>query len=132
MILIVILMIIFAMWRLSGDSLNVNKVQTFRGEMFYWMAILFSNTLGTALGDFLADDSGWALPVAPADRLDHCRGGGAQILHPDFVGAAVLGGVRADPAVRCDPGRLPDQTHEKGGWTSAPSVRRRCWRRCWW
>ena len=58
MILIVILMIIFAMWHLSGESLNVNKVQTFRGELFYWMAILFSNTLGTALGDFLADDSG--------------------------------------------------------------------------
>src|SRR5476649_1864348 len=58
MILIVILMIIFALWHLSGDSLYVNKVQTFRGELFYWMAILFSNTLGTALGDFLADDSG--------------------------------------------------------------------------
>ncbi len=26
--------------------------------MFYWTAILISNTLGTALGDFLADDSG--------------------------------------------------------------------------
>ena len=29
-----------------------------RGELFYWVAILLSNTLGTALGDFLADDSG--------------------------------------------------------------------------
>lgn len=58
MILIAILLGIFAAWRLSGDSLNVSKVQTFRGEMFYWMAILFSNTLGTALGDYLADDSG--------------------------------------------------------------------------
>ena len=58
MILIAILLAIFAAWRLSGDSLNVNKVQSFRGEMFYWMAILFSNTLGTALGDYLADDSG--------------------------------------------------------------------------
>ena len=58
MILIAILLAIFAAWRLSGDSLNVSKVQTFRGEMFYWMAILFSNTLGTALGDYLADDSG--------------------------------------------------------------------------
>ncbi|CAI8963767.1 MULTISPECIES: COG4705 family protein [Pseudomonas] len=58
MILIAILLAIFAAWRLSGDSLNVNKVQTLRGEMFYWMAILFSNTLGTALGDYLADDSG--------------------------------------------------------------------------
>lgn len=50
---------------ISGDSLNVNKVQTLRGELFYWMAILFSNTLGTALGDFLADAPGWVLPVAP-------------------------------------------------------------------
>jgi len=58
MILVAILIAIFAAWRLSGDSLNVNKIRTFRGEMFYWMAILFSNTLGTALGDFLADDSG--------------------------------------------------------------------------
>ena len=57
-ILVAILIAIFAAWRLSGDSLNVNKIRTFRGEMFYWMAILFSNTLGTALGDFLADDSG--------------------------------------------------------------------------
>lgn len=58
MILVGILVAIFALWRLSGDSLNVNRVQGLRGEMFYWVAILFSNTLGTALGDFLADDSG--------------------------------------------------------------------------
>jgi uncharacterized membrane-anchored protein len=58
MILIVLLLMIFALWHLSGDSLNVNKVQTPRGELFYWVAILLSNTLGTALGDFLADDSG--------------------------------------------------------------------------
>ncbi|ULT72122.1 hypothetical protein [Pseudomonas sp. BC42] len=58
LILIGMLLATFAAWRLSGDSLNVNRIQTFRGELFYWMAILFSNTLGTALGDYLADDSG--------------------------------------------------------------------------
>ncbi|AZC26466.1 MULTISPECIES: hypothetical protein [Pseudomonas] len=58
LILIAILAAIFAVWRLSGESLNVNRVQGFRGELFYWLAILFSNTLGTALGDYLADDSG--------------------------------------------------------------------------
>ncbi|NMX61064.1 hypothetical protein [Pseudomonas sp. WS 5079] len=58
MILIVLLLMVFALWHLSGNSLNVNKVQTPRGELFYWVAILLSNTLGTALGDFLADDSG--------------------------------------------------------------------------
>ena len=58
MILIVLLLMVFALWHLSGNSLNVNKVQTPRGELFYWVAILLSSTLGTALGDFLADDSG--------------------------------------------------------------------------
>jgi uncharacterized membrane-anchored protein len=58
MILIGILAAIFVAWRFSGDSLDVSHVQTRRGELFYWAAILFSNTLGTALGDYLADDSG--------------------------------------------------------------------------
>ena len=58
LILVSILVAIFALWKWSGESLNVNNVQTPRGELFYWMAILLSNTLGTALGDYLADDSG--------------------------------------------------------------------------
>ena len=33
-------------------------MSTIKSELFYWIAILFSNTLGTALGDFLADSSG--------------------------------------------------------------------------
>jgi uncharacterized membrane-anchored protein len=36
----------------------VNYIRTKKAEIFYWTAILFSNTLGTALGDFLADSSG--------------------------------------------------------------------------
>src|SRR5204862_5110447 len=39
-------------------SLSVDHVRTRKAELFYWIAILFSNTLGTALGDFLADSSG--------------------------------------------------------------------------
>ena len=45
-------------WRLVEGSLSVSTIQTPRAETFYWAAILLSNTLGTALGDFLADDSG--------------------------------------------------------------------------
>jgi uncharacterized membrane-anchored protein len=44
--------------RWSTGSLSVDHVTTRKAELFYWIAILFSNTLGTALGDFLADDSG--------------------------------------------------------------------------
>lgn len=45
-------------WWKTEKSLSVTDISTRRGELFYWAAILFSNTLGTALGDFLADDSG--------------------------------------------------------------------------
>ncbi len=58
LILITILILILFLWYKSEKSLSVTNIKTFRGELFYWMAILFSNTLGTALGDFLADNSG--------------------------------------------------------------------------
>jgi uncharacterized membrane-anchored protein len=57
-ILASILAVIFFAWWWSGNSLAVDKIRTFKVEVFYWTAILFSNTLGTALGDFLADSSG--------------------------------------------------------------------------
>ncbi len=52
------LIIVLSVWRISEKSLSVNNIQTTKAELFYWAAILVSNTLGTALGDFLADDSG--------------------------------------------------------------------------
>ncbi|MFC7670817.1 hypothetical protein ACFQT0_28085 [Hymenobacter humi] len=58
LILVSILAVVLGLWRLSEKSLSVSDITTRRGELFYWTAILFSNTLGTALGDFLADDSG--------------------------------------------------------------------------
>lgn len=58
LILVTALIIILSLWYYSEKSLSVTNIKTFKGELFYWIAILFSNTLGTALGDFLADDSG--------------------------------------------------------------------------
>ena len=49
---------ILLIWKLTEKSLSVTNIRSLRGESFYWAAILVSNTLGTALGDFLADDSG--------------------------------------------------------------------------
>ncbi len=57
-ILISLLLGVLAVWRLSEKSLSVDHIDSRRGELFYWAAILVSNTLGTALGDYLADDSG--------------------------------------------------------------------------
>jgi uncharacterized membrane-anchored protein len=45
-------------WRLSEKNISVAHIETTKAEFFYWTAVLFSNTLGTALGDFLADSSG--------------------------------------------------------------------------
>ncbi len=58
LILITCLSVVLAAWRFSEKTLSVSNIQTTKAELFYWVAILFSNTLGTALGDFLADDSG--------------------------------------------------------------------------
>jgi len=52
------LALVLSTWRLVEKSLSVSSIQTTRAELFYWIAILVSNTLGTALGDYLADDSG--------------------------------------------------------------------------
>ncbi len=57
-LLVTILIGILIAWLAVQGSLSVERVQTRRAEIFYWMAILVSNTLGTALGDFLADSSG--------------------------------------------------------------------------
>lgn len=57
-ILVALLLAIFSAWYFSEKSLSVSRITSRKAELFYWFAILFSNTLGTALGDFLADDSG--------------------------------------------------------------------------
>jgi uncharacterized membrane-anchored protein len=55
LILFAVLMAVLALWRISVGSVSVSHIATPKVEIFYWMTILFSNTLGTALGDFLAD-----------------------------------------------------------------------------
>ena len=58
LILMTCLLMVLTIWHLSEKTLSVSNIKTVKVELFYWIAILFSNTLGTALGDFLADDSG--------------------------------------------------------------------------
>ena len=57
-LLFVLLMASLAVWYWSAGSISVNTVATPRIETFYWVAILFSQTLGTALGDWMADTNG--------------------------------------------------------------------------
>ena len=57
-LLLALLMISLGLWYWSEGSISVNTVATPRIETFYWVAILFSQTLGTALGDWMADTNG--------------------------------------------------------------------------
>jgi uncharacterized membrane-anchored protein len=57
-LLFALLMISLAVWYWSAGSISVNTVSTPKIETFYWVAILFSQTLGTALGDWMADTNG--------------------------------------------------------------------------
>jgi len=58
LVLIGILVSILAAWRLTLGSISFDHITDPKVEAFYWITILFSNTLGTALGDFMSDDAG--------------------------------------------------------------------------
>ena len=52
------LIMVLAAWHWSLGSISVATVSTPKVEAFYWIAITFAQTLGTALGDWMADDTG--------------------------------------------------------------------------
>ena len=58
LILFALLMASLGIWYWRAGSISVDTVASPRIEMFYWTAILFSQTLGTALGDWMADSNG--------------------------------------------------------------------------
>ena len=54
-ILFVLLIATLGLWHRSLGSVSVNSIASRKAEMFYWATIMFSQTLGTALGDWMAD-----------------------------------------------------------------------------
>lgn len=74
-ILVSCVVLSLAVWRVATGSIDVQTVSTPRVEIFYWVTITFSQTLGTALGDWTADSAGFGY------------GGGALIF---AAGLAVL------------------------------------------
>ena len=68
LLLACVLLSLFA-WHWSLGTVNVNRITTAKAEAFYWLTITFSQTLGTALGDWAADDlseGGWGLGYSGA------------------------------------------------------------------
>jgi uncharacterized membrane-anchored protein len=58
-LLFVGLMAVLGLWYWSQGSISVETVNTPKVEAFYWAAITLSQTLGTALGDWMADTGGF-------------------------------------------------------------------------
>jgi len=54
-ILLVLVVASLLIWRWSTGSISIETVSTPEVEVFYWITIMFSQTLGTALGDWVAD-----------------------------------------------------------------------------
>jgi uncharacterized membrane-anchored protein len=54
-ILLVLVIASLLIWRWSTGSISIETVNTPKIEVFYWVTIMFSQTLGTALGDWVAD-----------------------------------------------------------------------------
>ena len=57
-LLLVLLLATLAVWYWSTGSVAVGTVGSFKTEAFYWITIMFSQTLGTALGDWMSDSMG--------------------------------------------------------------------------
>lgn len=57
-LLFALLMASLAIWYRTLGSVSVDSIRSPRAETFYWITIMFSQTLGTALGDWTADTAG--------------------------------------------------------------------------
>lgn len=59
LLLFILLILSLGLWYRSEGTISVDTVNSPRVETFYWVTILFSQTLGTALGDWIADTNGF-------------------------------------------------------------------------
>jgi uncharacterized membrane-anchored protein len=57
-LLLTLLLVTLYIWKKSTGTISVDSISNAKSEMFYWTAITFSQTLGTALGDWFADTNG--------------------------------------------------------------------------
>ena len=60
------LVVALVVWKLTGQNMNVEKIDTFKGEVLYWVATLISNTLGTSSGDFMSNSLGLGFRASSA------------------------------------------------------------------
>jgi uncharacterized membrane-anchored protein len=64
-LLLVLLLLSLGIWHRSMGSVSIHTIRSDKAEMFYWTTIMFSQTLGTALGDWMADNAGLGYGGSP-------------------------------------------------------------------
>jgi len=87
-LLLGLLLLSLGIWYASERSVDVNTVSTPRVEAFYWITITFSQTLGTALGDWMAANA--SDPAATTGALGLGYLGGALVFSAALVIVAAL------------------------------------------
>jgi hypothetical protein len=123
-LLLSLLVASLAIWYRTLGTVSVGSINTPKAELCYWITIMFSQTLGTALGDWTAGLGKDRLrrrhhrihQPAGADRTD-------VLLHENLKNGPVLGRVRTHQAAGSGGRRLPRQATE-GRWTGAQPLHR--------
>ncbi|HZF70151.1 hypothetical protein [Sulfuricurvum sp.] len=116
LLLVSLLVLILWGWYVTEKSINVECITSTQSEVFYWMAFLIANTLGTAAGDFLADEMG--IGFAQSAMLISAVLALLALLHYKTAVSKVLLFWLAFVLTRpfgATFGDLLTKTHEKGG-----------------
>ena len=88
-----LVILVLIVWRLTTGRIAADKITNRTDEVFYWLAILISNTLGTALGDFSSE----SIPDL-MDKIAHAPPGGwdpwgfelAAVLFAGLIGLVIV------------------------------------------
>ena len=108
-----VLAVVFGVWSLAERTLSIHSITTLPRELFYWLAILVTFALGTAVGDWTLELTGWGPGIAvllPAGLIVAIVG---RLAAGRQRGAVLLAGLHPHPPARRQPRRLarasPDQ-----------------------
>ena len=118
-LLLACLFAVLGLWYWSQGTISVETVSTPKVEAFYWAAITFSQTLGTALGDWLADTGGLGYEGGALVFLAALAVVAACYYWTECVARdAVLGRFHSDASAGRDRRRFPRQAGQP--WRSEP------------
>ena len=126
-LLFAMLLLSLGVWYWATGSVSVSSIVSPKVEMFYWVTIMFSQTLGTALGDWMADTNGLGYENGAIVFTGGARRHRAALfLHQRLARPPVLERVHPHPAARRHAGRSARQADRPWRHGHQPDHRIRC------